>query len=98
MLKGASTVDTGPLVVKAPPNVIGMFTDFFQRTITDVGAIGPDRARGGLYLLLPQDGLCHPRFLDLPAASSPLRLLVHPAETPQPPKRMARPSMHEIEC
>lgn len=45
--------ETGPLVVKAPPNVIGMFTDFFQRTITDVGSIGPDRARGGLYLLLP---------------------------------------------
>lgn len=44
---------TGPLVIAAPPNVIGMFTDFFQRTITDVGAIGPDRARGGLYLLLP---------------------------------------------
>jgi hypothetical protein len=44
---------TGPLVVAAPPQVIGMFTDFFQRTITDVGAIGPDRARGGLYLLLP---------------------------------------------
>ena len=40
--------ETGPLVVAAPPNVIGMFTDFFQRTITDVGAIGPDRARGGL--------------------------------------------------
>jgi len=46
---------TGPLVVKAPPNVIGMFTDFFQRTLTDVGAVGPDRARGGLYLLLPPD-------------------------------------------
>lgn len=45
--------ETGPLAVAAPPNVIGMFTDFFQRTITDVGAIGPDRARGGLYLLLP---------------------------------------------
>ena len=44
---------TGPLVVAAPPNVIGMFTDFFQRTITDVGGVGPDRARGGLYLLLP---------------------------------------------
>ena len=27
----------------------------FQRTITDVGLIGPDRARGGLYLLLPPD-------------------------------------------
>lgn len=47
--------ETGPLVVNAPANVIGMFTDFFQRTITDVGAIGPDRARGGLYLLLPPD-------------------------------------------
>jgi hypothetical protein len=45
--------ETGPLVVAAPPQVIGMFTDFFQRTLTDVGAIGPDRARGGLYLLLP---------------------------------------------
>ncbi len=45
----------GPLVVAAPPNVIGMFTDFQQRTITDVGAVGPDRARGGLYLLLPPD-------------------------------------------
>jgi hypothetical protein len=47
--------ESGPLVVAAPPNVIGMFTDFFQRTITDVGLIGPDRARGGLYLLLPPD-------------------------------------------
>jgi hypothetical protein len=47
--------ETGPLVVAAPHDVIGMFTDFFQRTITDVGAIGPDRARGGLYLLLPPD-------------------------------------------
>src|SRR5262245_48699292 len=47
--------ETGPLVVAAPRDVIGMFTDFCQRTITDVGAIGPDRARGGLYLLLPPD-------------------------------------------
>ena len=45
--------ETGPLVVAAPPGVIGMFIDFFQRTIVDVGAIGPDRGRGGLYLLLP---------------------------------------------
>jgi len=46
---------TGPLVVHAPPRVIGMFTDFFQRTLTDVGWAGPDRAEGGLYLLLPPD-------------------------------------------
>jgi len=46
---------TGPLVVSAPPKVIGMFTDFFQRTLTDVGWSGPDRAEGGLYLLVPPD-------------------------------------------
>jgi hypothetical protein len=45
--------ETGPLVVYAPPNVIGMFNDFFQHTLTDVGAAGPDRGQGGLYLLLP---------------------------------------------
>ena len=43
----------GPLVVAAPQDVVGMFTDFYQRTITDVGAIGPDGGNGGLYLLLP---------------------------------------------
>jgi hypothetical protein len=47
--------ETGPLVVAAPPGVIGMFTDFFQRTLVDVGNAGPDRGRGGLYLLLPPD-------------------------------------------
>ena len=51
--------ETGPLVVYAPANVIGMFTDFWQNTLTDVGAIGPDRARGGLYLLLPPDYTGH---------------------------------------
>ena len=43
----------GPIVVEAPANVIGMLTDFYQKTMTDVGAAGPDRARGGLFLLLP---------------------------------------------
>src|SRR5271157_4041357 len=46
---------TGPLVVNAPPHVIGMFTDFFQRTLIDVGWSGPDKGEGGLYLLLPPD-------------------------------------------
>jgi len=45
--------ETGPLVVYAPPGVIGMFTDFCQRTLTEVGALGPDHGQGGLYLLLP---------------------------------------------
>jgi len=54
--------ETGPLVVYAPPGVIGMFTDFFQHTLTDVGSAGPDRGQGGLYLLLPTSAfrLCRP--------------------------------------
>lgn len=47
--------ESGPLVVYTPPAVIGMFTDFMQRTLTDVGAAGPDQGRGGLYLLLPPE-------------------------------------------
>ncbi|MFC9386957.1 DUF1254 domain-containing protein [Streptomyces venezuelae] len=45
----------GPLVVAAPAGVIGMFTDFWQRALTDVGVGGPDQGKGGLYLLLPPD-------------------------------------------
>lgn len=45
----------GPLVVAAPPGLIGMFTDFWQRGLTDVGVGGPDKGQGGLYLLLPPD-------------------------------------------
>lgn len=63
--------ETGPLVVAAPPQVIGMFTDFFQRTITDVGAIGPDRGRGGLYLLLPPgyDGQVPPGYFSFESST-----------------------------
>lgn len=45
----------GPLVVVSPPGIIGMFTDFWQRALTDVGIGGPDKGQGGLYLLLPPD-------------------------------------------
>ncbi len=49
----ADLKETGPLVVAAPPNTVSMLTDFFQVTLTDVGAAGPDGGKGGLYLLLP---------------------------------------------
>jgi hypothetical protein len=32
-----------------------MFTDFWQRALTDVGIGGPDKGQGGAYLLLPPD-------------------------------------------
>jgi hypothetical protein len=45
----------GPLVVVAPPRIIGMLTDFWQRAMTDVGIGGPDKGQGGPYLVLPPD-------------------------------------------
>ena len=43
----------GPLVIEMPPEVLGFMSDFWSRFVTDVGAPGPDRGRGGKYLLLP---------------------------------------------
>lgn len=43
----------GPLVVEAPPKVLGAVDDMWYKWIGDVGVTGPDRGRGGKYLLLP---------------------------------------------
>jgi hypothetical protein len=56
----------GPLAVEAPAGVQGMFDDFFQRPLVgptieghtwvgDVGLAGPDKGKGGTYVLLPPD-------------------------------------------
>jgi hypothetical protein len=42
-----------PLVVQAPPGVLGMLSDFWQRPLTDVGLVGPDKGEGGQFLLVP---------------------------------------------
>ena len=38
-----------------PPKQQGILDDFWQRPITDVGYVGPDKGEGGRYLLLPPD-------------------------------------------
>ena len=44
----------GPMVIVVPPkDVLGGFVDFWQRALEDVGAPGPDRGKGGKYLVLP---------------------------------------------
>jgi len=48
---------TGPLVFEFPEGKIaGGIMDFWQRPITDTGALGPDKQKGGKYLILgPSD-------------------------------------------
>ena len=43
----------GPTVVETPPNVLGLVDDGWMRFITDLGNAGPDKGKGGKYLLLP---------------------------------------------
>ncbi|MCK1474439.1 DUF1254 domain-containing protein, partial [Bradyrhizobium sp. 197] len=47
-----STKD-GPLVVEIPPEVLGPIDDAWFRWVSDVGITGPDKGKGGKYLLLP---------------------------------------------
>ncbi len=43
----------GPLVIETPPNVLGMINDSWFNYVADIGNVGPDRGKGGKYLLLP---------------------------------------------
>jgi hypothetical protein len=43
----------GPLVLEAPPKVLGMIDDFWYHFVENVGFLGPDKGDGGKYLLLP---------------------------------------------
>ena len=43
----------GPTVIESPPNVLGLVDDGWMRFITDIGNAGPDKGKGGKYLLLP---------------------------------------------
>ena len=43
----------GPMVMETPPNVLGLIDDFWFRYVTDFGLAGPDKGKGGKYLVLP---------------------------------------------
>ena len=51
-----ATVDlekSGPLVIEMPKGLIaGMVMDYWQRSLTDLGVVGPDQGEGGKYLIL----------------------------------------------
>jgi len=45
----------GPVVIEIPPNALGPVDDAFFRFVTDVGLTGPDKGKGGKYLIVPPD-------------------------------------------
>jgi hypothetical protein len=45
----------GPMVVETPPGALGTFDDVWFNFVIDFGLPGPDRGKGGRYLILPHD-------------------------------------------
>ena len=43
----------GPTVVEVPPGMLGMLDDAWMRFVENFGVAGPDRGKGGKYLVLP---------------------------------------------
>ena len=45
----------GPTVVEVPADVLGVLDDGYMRYLSDIGAAGPDKGKGGQYLVLPPE-------------------------------------------
>jgi hypothetical protein len=43
----------GPLVLETPPKVLAFVDDSWFQYVTDIGNVGPDKGKGGKYLVLP---------------------------------------------
>src|ERR1700733_3508122 len=43
----------GPTVIEVPPGMLGFLDDDWERFVGDLGVTGPDRGKGGKYLVLP---------------------------------------------
>lgn len=54
-LIGGFDLSKGPLVVEVPPGVLGTVQDAWFRWVIDLGLPGPDRGKGGKYLIVPPD-------------------------------------------
>ena len=45
--------DNGPMIIESPPNVLGILDDMWMRYVGDIGNAGPDKGKGGKFIILP---------------------------------------------
>ncbi|WP_213957138.1 DUF1254 domain-containing protein [Variovorax sp. dw_954] len=45
----------GPVVIESPPGAYGVIDDYWQRPVAEVGPFGPDKGKGGKFLVVPAD-------------------------------------------
>ena len=50
---GFLDLTAGPMVLEAPPGLLGAVNDYWGGWVIDVGGAGPDRGLGGSYLFVP---------------------------------------------
>lgn len=50
---GTDLAKDGPTVIEIPPGMLGFLDDAWQRFVSDMGVTGPDKGKGGKYLVLP---------------------------------------------
>lgn len=50
---GTDLAKDGPTVIEVPPGMLGFLDDSWQRFVGNMGVTGPDKGRGGKYLVLP---------------------------------------------
>ncbi len=43
----------GPVIIETPPNILGVIDDFWFRYVVDLGNAGPDKGKGGKYVVVP---------------------------------------------
>lgn len=48
-------VSEGPVVIEAPAGLLGILDDAAFEYVTDIGAVGPDKGKGGKYLIVPNE-------------------------------------------
>ncbi len=46
---------SGPMVLEIPPGMLGAFNDAWFRYLSDIGPMGPDKGKGGHFLVVPPD-------------------------------------------
>jgi hypothetical protein len=46
-------LDDEPMVIETPPNVLGFINDSWFKYVVDFGNAGPDKGKGGKFLILP---------------------------------------------
>ncbi|OAI21811.1 hypothetical protein A1359_18820 [Methylomonas lenta] len=50
---GTDLEKDGPTVIEVPPGMLGFLDDSWQRFVGNMGVTGPDKGKGGKYLVLP---------------------------------------------